>query len=390
MPLDMPLGVIDESVLQKLVLDGVAECKTIEYKLMLPGTSDADRKEFLGDAASFANAAGGHLIYGVKAVNGQPVELCGLPDGTNADAEILGIENSIRTGIAPRIPGVHSRAVPLQCGRMALVVRIPRSFGAPHMVTYKGTSRFYSRSSNGKYQLDVGEIRTAFMLSGSAANRCRDFRLDRLAKIQANETPVAMAEGAKVVVHISLIGPPGQYVTLSRDEVNKLLRAPLLSPVYQTGYNWGYNFDGIFTYTPGDEEPRASAYLQLFRSGDLETVNQRILKWNKCIPSTEFEEGLLASVPKYFQALRELEIDPPVFVMLTLIDVLGFHMGVSRPPIYMTKIDRHTIICPEILVDDFSSGVEGRIKRAFDVIWNAAGWAESPNYRGNEWIPDRR
>ena len=169
MPLDKPLDDLAESDLQTLISDQVTERKTIEYKENLPSGSDSDKKEFLADVSSFANAAGGHVIYGMKAVDGQPVDLYGLPKSTTGDAEILALEASIQNGIAPLIAGVHSRSVPLRNGKAAIVLRIPRSFTSPHMVTFKGTSRFYSRTSNGKYQLDVSEIRAAFLLSESAA-----------------------------------------------------------------------------------------------------------------------------------------------------------------------------------------------------------------------------
>jgi len=330
MPLDMPLEAINESVLARLVLDGVTECKAIEYKLVLPGASDADRKEFLGDAASLANAAGGHLIYGVKAVNGQPVEQCGLPDGTNADAEILGIENSIRTGIAPRIPAVHSRAVPLQCGRVALVVRIPRSFAAPHMVTYRGTSRFYSRSSNGKYQLDVGEIRAAILLGESAADRCRDFRLDRLSKIQIGETPLPLQEGAKVVLQIVPVSFVSQRVGFDDATVERVARSGALEPLFRSGFTgFRYNFEGVYTYTHPSSAALATAYLQLFRSGCIETVDAQILARNKRIPNVSFEQHIIKSLPNYLKGLQMLGIAAPVFVMLSLVGVRGFKMGVS-------------------------------------------------------------
>ncbi|MFZ0962901.1 MAG: ATP-binding protein, partial [Terriglobia bacterium] len=342
MPLDKPLDDLSESDLDQLVLDGTAECKTIEYKLILPGKSEGDTKEFLADASSFANSAGGYLIYGIRAVKGQPVELCGLPEDTNGDAEILRLESCIRTGIAQRMHGVHSRTVPLRSGKVALIIRIPRSFAAPHMVTYKGSSRFFSRASNGRYQLDVGEIRTAFLLSESAAERCRDFRLDRLSRIQGNDTPVPMEKGAKVVLHITPIGPTTQPTVLASDVANKLRGTSFVSPIYDTGYNLGYNFDGIFTYSPGETAGLAGSYLQVFRSGNLETVNHRILR-HQVIPSETFEEGLIESLPRYFEALKMLNIDAPVFIMFSLVGVLGFRMAVPRSD-HSKEIDRDTLV----------------------------------------------
>lgn len=64
----------------------------------------------------------------------------------------------------PRIPGISMRAVPLKGKRFVIVIRIPKSWASPHMIT-KGSSKFYSRNSAGKYPLDVFEIRTAFNVS---------------------------------------------------------------------------------------------------------------------------------------------------------------------------------------------------------------------------------
>jgi predicted HTH transcriptional regulator len=69
-----PLETLVESDLQSLVDDEVREVKTVEYKRSLPGNSDSEKKEFLADVSSFANAAGGHLICGTGAAK--------APEGT--------------------------------------------------------------------------------------------------------------------------------------------------------------------------------------------------------------------------------------------------------------------------------------------------------------------
>jgi predicted HTH transcriptional regulator len=118
----------------------VPEGKSLEYKQTLPAASDSDRKEFLADASSFANAAGGHLIYGIAESSGVPTELCGLDIG-DPDAEIRRLESMIQDGIAPRIPSISTRAIPLASSRIVIIIQIPRSFASPHMVTFKGHSR---------------------------------------------------------------------------------------------------------------------------------------------------------------------------------------------------------------------------------------------------------
>ena len=105
---------ITEQDLQELIDNEVIEAKTSEYKGELPGGTDSEKKEFLADISSFANASGGDIIYGITSDKntGKPLELKGLSI-TNADNEILRLENIIRDGIEPRIPSINTKSIQL-------------------------------------------------------------------------------------------------------------------------------------------------------------------------------------------------------------------------------------------------------------------------------------
>lgn len=79
---------ITENDLQILKENSILEGKTIEYKQSLPGNSDSERKEFLADVSSFANASGGDLIYGIveDKETGIPQDIIGI-DIENVDEE---------------------------------------------------------------------------------------------------------------------------------------------------------------------------------------------------------------------------------------------------------------------------------------------------------------
>ena len=63
---------IKEADLQSLIDNAVSERKTIEYKQVLKVGSDSERKEFLADVSSFANASGGDLIIGISTIEVTP------------------------------------------------------------------------------------------------------------------------------------------------------------------------------------------------------------------------------------------------------------------------------------------------------------------------------
>jgi predicted HTH transcriptional regulator len=142
--------------IQDLIENGVVEGKTIEYKQELVISTDNDKKEFLYDVSSFANAGGGDLIFGITEdrTTGLPQAIKGFVVG-NLDEELRKIESLIRDGIQPRLARVDIRSFKFSDGLIVLLIRIAKGWNAPHQVTFKGADKFYTRAANGKYKLDV-------------------------------------------------------------------------------------------------------------------------------------------------------------------------------------------------------------------------------------------
>lgn len=90
---------ITESDLQSLIVNAVPEGKTIEYKQQLQINLDSEKKEFLADVSSFANASGGDLIIGISEEEGNPKELLGIEID---DERLRKIDGVIREGINPK------------------------------------------------------------------------------------------------------------------------------------------------------------------------------------------------------------------------------------------------------------------------------------------------
>lgn len=378
------LETLTESDLQSLVDDEVHEAKTMEYKRSLPGNSDAEKKEFLADVSSFANAAGGHLIYGMEEEGGFPTKLTGLRD-VDADAEVLRLENTIRNGIDPRIPGISTRAVPVESG-VAIVMRIPRSFALPHAVNYKGRWRFYSRSSAGKHPLDVAEVRAAFALSETSAERLRNFRTERLSTIMSGQTPVSLpSETPKFVLHslpISAFDPSVKFDMATISQYGDDLQ-----PICSRSWSQRHNFDGYLSYSelsPGSPY----TYLQVFRTGGIEAVEAHILtnhrEDKRSIPGDYYERELIDSLKRFLSLQKNMGVEPPLFVMLSILGVSGYVMNVGDrwyvQRVRSQPIDRDDLLLPESIVESYESEPADIMQPIFDAVWNAAGWPRSMNY----------
>lgn len=366
--------------LQSLIDDKVAEGKSIEYKSQLPGRLDKDKAEFLADVSSFSNAAGGWIFYGIVENEGLPTGLIGLPD-INIDQEKQRFENLLRNSIAPRLPRISIRGIEGGEKGPILAIHIARSWASPHMVTFSGGSKFYSRNSVGKYPLDVDELREAFTASSISLERIRNFRLDKVAKIVANEGPVQLEEKPKAILHLI---PMDAFNAGIKYDLIPFQLHPACHDLSSLGKdhcrNLRFNFDGIITsYSDGSN--RSCSYVQLFRTGIIESVTTELFNnrnGHPSIPSTLFEQYFTKGLTKYLSVQNGLETEPPFFVFLSLVGVKNYDFPSDNH--FPNIIDRNDLLVSEVFIEDRSSQPEVILRPIFDSVWNAAGLPRSPNY----------
>ncbi len=381
------LEALTEADLQTLI--GQEERKKLEFKQSLPGNSDGERKEFLADFSSFANAVGGDLLFGVEATNGIATRICGLGQ-INADAAIQRLESMALSSIAPRIPGVELRAVPLAAGGPVIVARIPRSWAWPHMITFQHSSRFFSRSSVGKYPLDVFEIRTAFAASDSLTQRVRDFRIARLAKIVARETPGPLPEGPALILHLVPFSAftPGSTVDIS-GTLREWLATRLYPLVTGGGWNHRFNFDGFVTVaTAAGTDRRCIGYAQLFRDGCVEAVDLALIEESgqpQMLAGARLETLIVNGIGRYLSIMRGVGAVPPIAVILTLVGVrehVLYGPGQLVQHLYSLdlRFDRDDLLPPIVLIEQYDAVIPTVMKPVFDAVWNAGGYPGSPFY----------
>jgi len=384
---------ISKEDIDALPANAVPESRTIEYKEQLPGGSDEDKKEFLADASSLANAGGGDLIFGIsekRDANGKPT---GLPEaaeglaGANPDAEKRRFEDMLRAGIDPRIPGIRIKHIDGFPAGPVLIIRIPKSWASPHMVIFKNLSRFYTRTSAGKHQLDVREIRAVFNASESLTTRISAFRSDRVGKILAGEAPLVLAPTPKVVVHLLPITAFTEPGTFDIKSIQALAHGELYLMGPSDGQRPRFNFDGYIIYDENRERNPSPAYtyLQIFRNGIIEAV------WTDFVRAKDLligplERELTRGVSRYLKLQQKLGLEPPVFVTISLVGVkesviLTRDQANNR---FLSKpIDRDVLLTPEILIEESAANTDSLLRPALDTIWQASGWPCSQGYDEN-------
>ena len=184
---------INQNYIEELIRNEVPEGKTLDYKEAWIGSNDEKKKEFLADISSFANSAGGRIFYGISEKR-QDGKNTGLPDRADGlsdiepEPELLRLENIVKTGLSPRLSGIRMKSIAGFSNGPVIVIDIPRSLNAPHGVWFQNWGKFFVRTEREKCQMDVNQIRSSFLTSETLESKLQSFRIDRIARIRANET----------------------------------------------------------------------------------------------------------------------------------------------------------------------------------------------------------
>jgi hypothetical protein len=369
------LETISEQDIHSLIKLGIRESKVIDFKRKLPDDSDYSKKEFLADVSSFANSGGGDIIFGIGESGGLPIKLYGVRS-KDMEQEILRLEHLILDGVEPRIYGTEVHPVLLSNGKYVVIVRIPRSWSAPHMVTYKAHSKFYTRNSSGKHPLDVSELKVAFSLTDTIITSMRAFRNERIHEIRSGSAAIPLSDTGKILLHIipfSMSSPTSNIDIPLMEHHPHLPKSLFGSDIFHQRYN----FDGFLLHTE-------TSYMQVFRSGAIEFVVDEFLSHSKGKSSIpiDYERMVIDMVTDVLSLEKESNIEPPFLIMITILSVKGCFMGISSNYKWYDgqPIDRNDLSLPEIYIDAFDTNIQHALKPAFDTVWNAAGWPRSMNY----------
>lgn len=362
--------------IEGLVANSVREGKTLDFKRGGVGNRDEDKREFLADITAFANTIGGDLIFGVDEAQGVATETAGIQIA-DSDEEIRRLDQVIRSGLDPRLPGIEFKWIAISPDRGFLVIRVARSWAAPHRVVFRD-SKFYARSSAGKYPMDVAELRSAFLASEEVPERIRRFRRDRCTAIEVGDGAMPTASGPQLVVHLLPISAFTASSPLAR------VRAERFGPMGVSGFNMSHCLEGEVTHTSnGDRSGAVGAYTLTFRDGRIEAVASiQPDDSNKQIHLGWIESLVLGRISEFYGELRNLGLEPPFVFMASLTGVRGFsaHQGnrwSMRPSL---PIRRDALFLPDILISEDPTTWALTLKPTFDLLWNAFGVQGSPHY----------
>lgn len=386
------LDAIQEADLQALADDAISEDRRLEYKRELHDTrNDTGKREFCDDFASFANGAGGDILFGVD--EDAATHAAGSIPGVSAEtaaADIRAMEQRLENGVAPRMR-VYFRPVPLANGRCVIVARIPQSINAPHMTTIAGASRFCIRDGGGKHTMDVEELRDMFMRRATILDQIRGFVRGRIDMVEAGseELPVQVPVPAKLVIHVV---PLQSFASTERVDIRDISAAPSVmqaSPFHDYGIVPRPSLDGLLYPAPPQAVDRVQHfYAQLFHNGVIEIVSGTALYTPERPPvfyPGSFETDVFTAANWAERVYRRAQFQPPAYVFVTLLGVRDYRMVADRQWAGRqgNALGRHRAALPEIVLDSFEANPPAIFKVVLDQIWNGFGFTRALTYAEN-------
>lgn len=340
--------------LRTLVDQGIPEGRQLEFKRDHYGRRDEDRREFAADVSAMANAHGGYLLIGLDEQNGIASNVCGV-EASDPDGLVRAIGEAIRASLEPPLIEFRIRWVSMEAGRGVLMIKIARSWSAPHRVTVAKDYRFFVRDENGKHPMSVDELRRAFLFASEVEERIRRFRAERLEILTNDEGPLNIGkEGdGRLVMHVV---PRATFTDGIRLDLDKRGGLMWPWPLGASGANSMYSLDGLVSYSgPEERFDTVRAFSTLFRNGIAEAVAKVHVggkDGQRNISLTGIEQEVINGLHQILGEYKRRSIPTPYTILLSLLGVLGVSAPIDewRGGIaYPHRSDR--VMLPELAID---------------------------------------
>lgn len=275
-----------------------------------------------------------------------------------------------------------------------LIVRVPRSWNKPHMVTMGGVNRFCGRVSTGNYPMSVDEIGRAFSEQSELRERIYKWREQRAALIKFRSAPAHL--GGEVVMLFHTI--PADAFSANTLQSSWRVSADDREPYVPRGASVRrYNADGFICTSSYLTHPGGVlGYTQLFRSGISEYADSYSYRGQQgmagdVIWGQELEKEMVYCYQDAIHRLRRNGRFGSLYVGFSLIGVAGKTLySTPMGTIDMPPIHTNLFSSPEVLVD-MSEPEAAPFSRTLlplvDTLWQVGGREATPFKVNDVWDP---
>ena len=348
------------------------ENEYVDYKqsfafLEMPKGKERNEKiaEFKSDVCAFANTEGGYLIVGISDVDGCASALTGV-DIENVDKFELDRRNNLMS-IQPRMPYIKFHFVKLENGKYIVIIYIKHDNFAPYThIEDEKNYKIYKRIGNKKQIMSYSELKNMFVQSISFDKEIYNYRIERINYYRSQEDDERNTFSQFLMLHIM----PETFIDASYNQNMLFLEK-----------NKSIHFSDLFTEfccssqsIPCVDGLRFMPYSNLLPAAECFVYNNGIvecfypLRETLHIGSEKYPDGIISwkyiwnkvcdLISKYTETFKQVYGDTKIYVCMSIIGCKGVRStGIEEGFYhnYIGKIDRNTILCSPISLDNISS-----------------------------------
>ena len=368
---------------------------SIEESIVFEAKSEVSTNVNVAKTVSaMANTAGGVIIYGIgEDDNGRPRELLPIP--------IKGMRERIDGVVRTSISGPpFVRPIEIVCdadpSKGYLIVHVPPSDGAPHMVIVNGEKRYYGRGETGNYILSEPEIAQLYDRRKStkeeiwpfldeAIKEAEDAHYNGVSHLHVVARPV-LRNGD--ILENAIAGRDQSHTDLLRELVKSAKEQSVFPDSFVPDFmstDWARKTDGYITkmWDRSPETPHShSLHLEVGFDGSARLFCSRAAQLNKADDNATriFISSLVAGLPvRFFHLIGELFTRSQYFglvdvaVAVTRVDrsicLDGKSRGLSDPiPYDKPDFRNHKRVSAQILNEIPVNPAEALLMPLFDAI----------------------
>jgi hypothetical protein len=394
------LSTLTKSDLDGLIQRGVSESMYLDYKREIGLGSDENRKEFLKDVTAFANSGGGVLVYGIDELRdsagkptGLPGSLGGVECGNVGQLKSV-IDHLIRDGIDEPLYGSPEIAfVDVGGGKHTILVRVPASLRAPHMVKFKGDNRFYRRVNTGSERMTASQVRDSALQSSAAEVRVAELLGARRTVLRRR-----MPNKPFTILHLMpLVSDPRQLDVTLESNIRRMQQVGESFGPYDGGRlrQWrgshrleGYQLDEAVGGSSFESWDGIWNRILFHRNGLMEFVDAYTVRpagglYHYYVVEPAIHTALRAGMSMYDDQMMPL----PVAVSISLENISGLawpEIDRLRQRIEKGRALPDGNITPEpVLITELAGDYTPAMKPLWDFVWNTAGQPRCTGYDDN-------
>jgi hypothetical protein len=163
-----------------------------------------------------------------------------------------------------------------------------------------------------------------------------------------------------------------------------------IAPISATSFSDRINLEGVLVFQHG-REMVSRCWTQYYRSGVIESVVVIPDDDGKRVIYGGMDRYVLTGLEAHLRVFKQLQINPPLFFMLTLCGVKGWTLNASTMRTFFPEqyppVDRDILVLPEVVIENTEKTSTDIVKPLLDALWNSFGFIRSFSYDPNgKWV----